>query len=100
MCPGEHITEVMVWSDTHHNIEWIRGIQFVANTGRVSRRYGGAEGKPTVLKNNNGVLAGLVSMTRQDPEWKVDKISKLQVGTLIACNQRICSTASIGDLAA
>jgi hypothetical protein len=83
MCLGEHITEVLLWS----SVEWIHSVQFVTNMGRVSTRYGGADGKPTILKSRNGVLVGLVSMSREHPGEKIDRITKLQVGTAVAHNQ-------------
>ncbi|CAE6531844.1 unnamed protein product [Rhizoctonia solani] len=62
---GEHITEVLSCFDG----EWVRGIQFVTNTGRCSGIYGTLEGIPSVSRSKGGVLAGFSISTKKHPDW-------------------------------
>jgi hypothetical protein len=79
----EYITEIITWSGVEHDSEWVYGIQFVTNEGRVSRHYGGTGGTPTVLKSKNGALVGLFSMTRVHPPSNKLRLSRIQVSDII-----------------
>ncbi|CAE6399555.1 hypothetical protein ACGC1H_005969 [Rhizoctonia solani] len=62
---GEHIVEIMTCTDD----EWLRGIQFITNTGRCSTIYGWFEGIPVVSRSKGGVLAGLSTSSKKHAEW-------------------------------
>ncbi|KDN39142.1 hypothetical protein RSAG8_09049, partial [Rhizoctonia solani AG-8 WAC10335] len=61
----EYITEILsCFVD-----EWVRGIQFVTNTGRCSAIYGTLEGIPAVSRSKGGILAGFSINTKKHPKW-------------------------------
>ncbi|CAE6405285.1 unnamed protein product [Rhizoctonia solani] len=81
---GEHIMEILTCSD----VEWLRGIQFITNTGRCSAIYGVFEGIPTISRSKGGILAGLSTSTKKSPTgqhwvtgvrgiWRHDLIPKV-----------------------
>ncbi|CAE6520629.1 unnamed protein product [Rhizoctonia solani] len=59
---GEHVTEILTCCDGE---KWLRGIQFITNTGRCSAIYGVLEGAPTISRSKGGVLAGFSTSTRK-----------------------------------
>ncbi|CAE7051220.1 unnamed protein product [Rhizoctonia solani] len=60
---GEHIIEMLTCSDG----EWLRGIQFITNTGRCSAIYGLLEGTPAISRSKGGVLSGFSTSTKRSP---------------------------------
>ncbi|EUC60502.1 jacalin domain protein [Rhizoctonia solani AG-3 Rhs1AP] len=62
---GEHIVEIMTCTDD----EWLRGIQFITNTGRCSTIYGWFEDIPVISRSKGGVLAGLSTSSKKHAQW-------------------------------
>ncbi|KAH7333549.1 hypothetical protein B0J17DRAFT_675792 [Rhizoctonia solani] len=62
---GEYIVEMLTCSDG----EWVRGIQFITNTGRCSAIYGILYGTPVISRSKGGILAGFSINTKKHPTW-------------------------------
>ncbi|CAE7148465.1 unnamed protein product [Rhizoctonia solani] len=81
---GEHIIEMLTYRDD----EWLRGIQFVTNTGRCSVVYGKHEGTPTISRSKGGVLVGFSTSSKKHPQhdylitgaggiWRYDRMPRV-----------------------
>lgn len=70
-----------MWS----NREWVCGIQFRTNTGRISPHYGGAEGTPAVARYKGGVLTAFSSLVRRHHHLGSDLVHRIQVSENYCC---------------
>ncbi|KAH7333547.1 hypothetical protein B0J17DRAFT_721429 [Rhizoctonia solani] len=61
---GDYIIEMLTCTD---NNNWLRGIQFITNTGRCSAIYGRWEDIPAIARSRGGILAGFWMRTKLDP---------------------------------